>query len=142
VSSTHAASVGLNSLSRSGNALIIASTTSTIIALTWGGVTYPWQSWHVLTPLICGVVGIFLFLAYEGTIAKYPVVRDSFGGDSNVLTRSSGAVPSHDVSHGSFWLRSELHLAPCVSSSCLFRLCTQIFADSMLGIVCEPFPIP
>ena len=58
----------------SGNALVIASTTSVVIALTWGGVTFSWSSAHVLVPLIVGLVGIVAFFAYEMFVAKVPMV--------------------------------------------------------------------
>jgi len=57
-----------------GNFLIIASTTLTIIALTWAGAYYSWGSAHVLVPLIIGLVGLVLFFVYEFTIATEPVV--------------------------------------------------------------------
>ncbi|KAH9847856.1 Mfs1.2 [Lenzites betulinus] len=57
-----------------GNLLIIASTTSTVIALTWGGVTFPWTSVHVLVPLILGLFGIGVFFLYEARWAKNPII--------------------------------------------------------------------
>lgn len=57
-----------------GNTLVIAATTSTIIALTWGGVRYPWDSYKVLVPLILGIVGLIAFFIYEGFVPSEPVV--------------------------------------------------------------------
>ncbi|KAI0337292.1 Mfs1.2 [Trametopsis cervina] len=57
-----------------GNILIIASSSAVIIALAWGGVTFPWVSVHVLLPLLCGVVGMAAFLLYEAFGAKEPIV--------------------------------------------------------------------
>ncbi|KAG8977222.1 hypothetical protein FRC05_002222 [Tulasnella sp. 425] len=57
-----------------GNILVIAATTSTIIALTWGGVRYPWDSYKVLVPLILGIVGLIAFFLYEGFVPSEPVV--------------------------------------------------------------------
>ena len=54
----------------SGNFLVIASTTSVLLALAWGGVTYPWKSFRVLVPLILGIVGWAAFLLYEFLFAK------------------------------------------------------------------------
>ncbi|KAI0291121.1 major facilitator superfamily domain-containing protein [Russula brevipes] len=39
-----------------GNILVIVSTTSIVIALTWGGVLYPWSSTHVISPLVFGLI--------------------------------------------------------------------------------------
>ncbi|TBU29033.1 major facilitator superfamily domain-containing protein [Dichomitus squalens] len=70
-----------------GNFLIIASSSSCIIALTWGGVVYPWSSARVLVPLLVGLGGMGLFLLYEARIARHPMVpfiilsnRTSFSG--------------------------------------------------------------
>lgn len=60
--------------STSGNFLIISSSSAVIIALTWGGVRYPWASVHVLVPLIIGILGIALFFMYEAKFAKNPLV--------------------------------------------------------------------
>ncbi|KAH7907493.1 major facilitator superfamily domain-containing protein [Hygrophoropsis aurantiaca] len=57
-----------------GNLLVAASTTSVVIALTWGGIQYPWSSPRVLVPLVLGIVGLFGFLAYESKYPKYPIV--------------------------------------------------------------------
>ncbi|KAI0343447.1 MFS general substrate transporter [Trametopsis cervina] len=70
-----------------GNAIIIASSSSCLLALTWGGVTFPWVSVHVLLPLILGLLGSGIFLIYEALVAKEPIVpyslfknRTSLGG--------------------------------------------------------------
>ncbi|GAA5833067.1 hypothetical protein JCM11251_006502 [Rhodosporidiobolus azoricus] len=56
------------------NVLFVASATSTILGLTWGGVTYPWSSYRVLVPLILGIAGMVAFLYIERTFVKYPTV--------------------------------------------------------------------
>lgn len=57
-----------------GNALVIAATTSCMIGLTWGGVQYQWSSYHILVPLILGLAGLAGFLVYEACIPNNPVV--------------------------------------------------------------------
>ena len=59
----------------SGNLLVIGSTASFVIALTWGGITHPWSSAQVLVPLTLGIFGFVLFITYEVTLAKNPIVR-------------------------------------------------------------------
>lgn len=75
-----------------GNIIIIAGTTISIIALTWAGVKYPWSSYKVLVPLILGLATIALFLIYEAKVAIEPVVpwelisnRNGFLGYSTVF---------------------------------------------------------
>ncbi|EIW60814.1 iron permease [Trametes versicolor FP-101664 SS1] len=77
----------LGRLDGTGNFLIIAGTTLALIALTWGGITYPWTNAHVLAPLILGGALIVAFLAYEMSVPREPTVpldilknRTSFGG--------------------------------------------------------------
>jgi MFS family permease len=50
-----------------GNLLFIASMVSILIALSWAGTKYPWSSSHILVPLILGILGLALFLVYEGS---------------------------------------------------------------------------
>ncbi|OTA57893.1 MFS general substrate transporter [Hypoxylon sp. EC38] len=56
----------LRQLDYIGNGILIASTVSILIALTWADVLYPWGSWHILAPLLVGVGGMILFVAFEG----------------------------------------------------------------------------
>lgn len=58
----------------SGNVFIMASTTSVLLGLTWGGVQFPWSSPHVLVPLVLGLVGMLAFLVYEARVASVPSV--------------------------------------------------------------------
>lgn len=60
--------------SDSGNLLIIASTTSIVVGLTWGGVQFAWSSAHVLAPLIVGLSGVVFFFIYEAHWARNPIV--------------------------------------------------------------------
>lgn len=70
-----------------GSALFIASLTSFIIPLTWGGVIYPWSSWRTLVPLVIGASGLISFVLYEKFIAAEPVIRLSvFGNRTGVVT--------------------------------------------------------
>lgn len=57
-----------------GNFTVMGSSTAIVIAMTWGGVLYPWSAARVLVPLILGFVGLAAFLLYEALWAKYPLV--------------------------------------------------------------------
>ena len=61
-------------MDNSGNVIVIGSTTSAAIGLTWGGVTSPWDSAQTLAPLIIGLVGLVLFMVYEAKWAENPLV--------------------------------------------------------------------
>ena len=58
----------------SGNTIIIGSTISILLALTWGGLEFPWAAARVLTPLIIGAVGILVFFVIEALWIKEPTV--------------------------------------------------------------------
>lgn len=45
--------------------ILIGSTTSVLLALTWAGTIYPWKSANILAPLIIGFLGLAGFLVYE-----------------------------------------------------------------------------
>jgi len=79
-----------------GNVLVIGSTTSVVIGLTWGGVRYPWSSAHVLSPLVIGLIGLGVFIVYEIYLCKPPVVpivlRTKWTGASGYLQNFVMAV--------------------------------------------------
>lgn len=91
-----------------GNILVTGSTTSVVIGLTWGGVRYPWSSARVLLPLICGLIGLCVFVVYEIYFCKPPVVSPF------VSTRQASADTfqgSHCAAHeldGRKWIHPEL----------------------------------
>ena len=68
-----------------GCTIFIASTTSLLIPLSWGGVSYSWSSWHTLVPLLVGVAGLVGFGVYEVRVAAEPVVRPSTFNNRTVV---------------------------------------------------------
>ena len=64
-----------------GTFLFVASTTSFMIPITWGGVMFPWSSWHTLVPLLLGAAGMVGFVLYERYVAVEPLVRLSVFGN-------------------------------------------------------------
>ncbi|KAK7749851.1 hypothetical protein SLS53_000432 [Cytospora paraplurivora] len=57
-----------------GNAILVASVVSILIALSWADARYPWRSWRIIVPLVLGFVGMALFHTYEKFVAKQPTV--------------------------------------------------------------------
>ncbi|KAJ5238343.1 hypothetical protein N7468_002962 [Penicillium chermesinum] len=57
-----------------GTFLFISSMASLLIPLTWGGISYPWNSWHTIVPLVVGAAGLVLFGFYEYRFARDPIV--------------------------------------------------------------------
>ncbi|KAH8817001.1 multidrug resistance protein Fnx1 [Xylogone sp. PMI_703] len=50
-----------------GNAVLIPSVISILLALEWGGTLHPWSSWRTLVPLILGFLGL---IAFEPTMPR------------------------------------------------------------------------
>jgi hypothetical protein len=53
-----------------GTILFIASTTGFLMAISWGGVMYPWDHWRTLVPLIVCAFGLFGFVIYEEWLSR------------------------------------------------------------------------
>ncbi|KAJ8518245.1 hypothetical protein ONZ45_g4681 [Pleurotus djamor] len=85
-----------------GNFLIVASTTSCTIALTWGGVVAPWDSARVLVPLVLGLFGLALFVFYEAKWAEFPLIP--WAVMSNRTSASGQISPDVLCGHHSPWL--------------------------------------
>ncbi|KAG9050246.1 hypothetical protein FS837_006687 [Tulasnella sp. UAMH 9824] len=109
----------------SGNIIIIAGTTISIVALTWAGVKYPWLSYKVLVPFISGLAAIALFLVYEAKVAIEPVVpwelvsnRNSFLGYSTVFLH--GIVSTAILFYIPVYFQGTLLQSPVKSGVSLF----------------------
>ncbi|KAF7586606.1 hypothetical protein BBP40_008633 [Aspergillus hancockii] len=55
-----------------GNAIFIAAIIAVLVALTWGGTIYDWETYHIVVPIVLGFVGIAAFVAFEWTVSKEP----------------------------------------------------------------------
>jgi hypothetical protein len=54
--------------------IFVASTTSVLIPISWGGVLYPWDHWRTLVPLLLGFAGLGGFIAWEIYGAQEPLI--------------------------------------------------------------------
>ncbi|MCJ1394423.1 hypothetical protein MMC18_007301 [Xylographa bjoerkii] len=71
-----------------GNVIVIASSTAVLFALTYGGARYSWSSWHIVLPLVLGLVGLIIFYIYEdSSLPIEPVTPTRL-----FKNRTSGAV--------------------------------------------------
>lgn len=50
-----------------GNGIIMASSVSVLMALTYAGTRYAWSSWRILLPLVLGLGGFGLFMLWESS---------------------------------------------------------------------------
>lgn len=58
-----------------GGFLFIFSSASFLIGVSWGGVQYPWGSWHTLCPILVGLSGLVGTFIWEFHGAKRPFFR-------------------------------------------------------------------
>lgn len=57
----------LKKIDVAGNSLLVASTVSVLIALTWAGSVYPWSSYRIIVSLTIGLAGLVGFFCLEGS---------------------------------------------------------------------------
>ncbi|PMD31441.1 MFS general substrate transporter [Hyaloscypha variabilis F] len=72
-----------------GNAIFIGAVVAVLLAVTWGGPVYHWDSAKILVPLILGLLGLLAFIAFEWTPRLAP--EPSFPR-AVVSNRTSAAV--------------------------------------------------
>ncbi|RWA14417.1 hypothetical protein EKO27_g686 [Xylaria grammica] len=76
-----------------GSFIFTGSATSFLIAVSWGGSQYEWNSIQTLVPLIIGFVGLFVTLVYEKLWAKQPFLRHSlYHNTSSIAAYLCGSI--------------------------------------------------
>jgi hypothetical protein len=55
----------LSTIDYLGSFIFVASSTSVLVPLSWGGVMYSWSSWHTLVPLLLGITGLAVFILHQ-----------------------------------------------------------------------------
>ncbi|UKZ93433.1 uncharacterized protein TrAFT101_008347 [Trichoderma asperellum] len=108
-----------------GSIVFIASTTSFLIPLTWGGVLYSWDSWRTLVPLILGIAGIALFVVYEAFIAPNPIIpielfNNRTAGVSYFSSALSGLLVWCIVYYMPLYFQAIKEYTPVLTGVCLF----------------------
>lgn len=82
-----------------GGFLFMSSATSFLIAISWGGTQFAWNSVQTILPLILGVVGLAGTFVWEGYFAKEPFLRHRlFWGLSPIVTYICGGIQGLVVS--------------------------------------------
>jgi len=116
-----------------GNFMVIAASSAVIIALTWGGIQYPWSSWRVLAPLCAGVVGLAAFLLYEVKFARYPIVPYS------LMSTATGLSGYLQTFIASVVMIASIYYMPVFFQACKGASPTASGVDSFgLGFVIAP----
>ncbi|KAI8631464.1 major facilitator superfamily transporter [Xylariaceae sp. FL1651] len=76
-----------------GSFIFTGSATSFLIAVSWGGSEFDWNSVQTLAPLTIGFVGLVVTVLYEKLGAKQPFLRHSlYHNTSSVVTYIAGCI--------------------------------------------------
>ncbi|KAJ5971406.1 uncharacterized protein N7479_001324, partial [Penicillium vulpinum] len=75
-----------------GTVLFVGSMSSFLIPLSWGGISYDWDSWHTLVPLCVGGVGLIVFGFYEYYFASDPIVPPVIFQNRTAIASFIGSV--------------------------------------------------
>jgi MFS family permease len=73
----------LRSIDWVGGLLFIASISSFLIGITWGGGQFPWSSWCTLLPICLGVVGVIATVFWIKNGTQHPFLRFALFRDSS-----------------------------------------------------------
>ncbi|KAG4026726.1 hypothetical protein MFRU_037g00370 [Monilinia fructicola] len=75
-----------------GSLLFVASTTSLLIPVTWGGVMYSWNSIRTLVPLLIGLGGLIAFVLYSIFREGDPLIRRSLFNSPTAIVAYFGTL--------------------------------------------------
>lgn len=78
--------VGLADFDWLGSCLFIASSTSLLIGLSWGGHQYPWDGYKTLIHLCLGAGGLLSTVLWEVSLSKEPFIRRTILRDRSLMT--------------------------------------------------------
>jgi hypothetical protein len=73
-----------------GTGLFVAALTSFLISLSWGGTMFAWSSYHTIVPLVLGACGLLVWLVYEKSIPKAPLLPLAVLGNLTLLSSFLG----------------------------------------------------
>ncbi|EIW62181.1 iron permease [Trametes versicolor FP-101664 SS1] len=104
-----------------GNMLMAAGSTLALLGLTWGGVSYPWDSAHVAVPLVIGLFLIGLFVVYEVCIPVEPtfplqVVANRTSASAYLATFVHGITSMSAIYYLPVYFQASLGASPLRSS--------------------------
>jgi hypothetical protein len=121
-----------------GTILFVASTTSFLLGLTWGGVLYDWNSYQTLVPLILGVFGYVAFALYEAFLASKPIIPLVLFQNRTTIVSYIGTVITGLVLwcilyYMPLYFQAVKGYSPIISGVALFP---QSFTVAPVGAVC------
>ncbi|KAJ9130780.1 Major facilitator superfamily transporter [Pleurostoma richardsiae] len=128
-----------------GGFIFVSSATSFLIAISWGGSQFPWNSAQTLAPLIIGAFGLGGTYAWERYGAREPFLRHSlFNSISAVATffcaAAQGLVIFGQLYYVPFYFLSILAYSPVKTGLALFPVAFTLVPGSILtGVLVTRF---
>ncbi|KAI0150508.1 major facilitator superfamily transporter [Xylariaceae sp. FL1272] len=121
-----------------GSVIFTGSATSFLIAISWGGSEYDWQSVQTLVPLIVGFLGLIATVVYEAKWAQNPFLRRSlYHNTSSVVTYVAGSVQGLVMYgllyYGPFYFLSVKQFSPLLTGVAMLPATLTV---SIGGIIC------
>jgi MFS family permease len=120
-----------------GAALASAATILLLLGLTWGGQTYPWQSWQVIGALVGAGVGFIVFLIVERFAAEPVLPLDLFKNrvfaSAGLLSLLTGAVLLGLVYYLPLYLQGVLGASATNSGEVITPMTVSLVIGSMAG---------
>ncbi|KAA8894771.1 major facilitator superfamily transporter [Sphaerosporella brunnea] len=128
-----------------GGTLFIASTTSFLIALTWGGVEFAWSSFRTLVPLFIGLAGIVGTVCWELWGANRPLLRlflfngpSAFGAYISAMLQ--GLLLFALMYYVPFWFEAIKEMSPTMSGVGIMPTTAGLLPSSVIvGIIMTRF---
>ncbi|KAF8253207.1 MFS general substrate transporter [Wilcoxina mikolae CBS 423.85] len=120
-----------------GGGLFIGSTTSFLMAVTWGGVEFAWGEWRTVLPLVVGGVGIVGTMVWEKWGAGRPMIRLFLIDSRSAVGAHMGAMIQGLVLFAllyyiSFFLSSVKSLSPTMTGVGLFPTTCGLLPSSLI----------
>ncbi|HEX8730794.1 MAG TPA: MFS transporter, partial [Ktedonobacterales bacterium] len=120
-----------------GAALASAATILLLLGLTWGGSTYPWQSWQVIGALVGAVVLLGAFLVAERFAAEPVLPLDLFKNQvfaaAGLLSLLTGAILLALAYYLPLFLQGVLGASATNSGEVITPLTVSLVIGSMVG---------
>ncbi|PQE04871.1 major Facilitator Superfamily protein [Rutstroemia sp. NJR-2017a BBW] len=114
-----------------GNLIFIPSIISVLLGLVMGGIEYPWSSWHVILPLVLGIIGWIAFHIQQHFSSNPSVPTRLFSNRTSAAAFVLTFLSSVLVQAISYFLPSGINFLP-------FAIGTLVFA-TMSGILLSKF---
>ncbi|KAF8861471.1 MFS general substrate transporter [Acephala macrosclerotiorum] len=120
-----------------GSFLFVASLTSFLIPLSWGGISYSWNNARTLVPLILGVAGLVGWGLFEQLVKARPMIRLRVLGNRTAAVTYFGILIHGMISFISIYylplyFQTALNFSPIVAGLGLLPLC---LASGLMAVV-------